>query len=547
MPTVRYQNYKLSSASGEDVLNIADFSQTTDVKQEHVRFLLTDLHGFTTQGLQAEFKSRLELSIDGQNLSISKDYQSGQVGAEPAGADLQWTNGFVLVPRGLGADLDLQLRHLVASSSSGGGVDSTNIKSELLALGDENIAKILELNGKISALDSQLGGQKRKDEITLSLGEIEKELADAEERIASVGDLVTKKDNIDATLAKFGEMVQKDLEGESVKLREQLTALRRQQLDEVVAGSKVIMPAGAESEDLVSKRHGIWGVPLLGMMVISIVASIVAYLLKNNPALIVTGVAAAVVQLIIFVLINMLPLSVSISLVNKQGTPSLAGKNPEVDGKWKAALHQIESFFVGKAWVNALKSESEEVGAMVSKRLDGQSIADLENAKKLLGQNVANLRQEVDKLADAEIPPQEYLEKRRELDMLKLDKTRVERDLRAREDYETIADKLASLGSEEVASVELPEDIAGALGVGSVEASQDEIVTTPTAFGELTDQQKYLLVQWLRIAQWQQDPQSPLVIVDNLTNKQENIKLVLQKRLADLHNVGQIVLINLLP
>lgn len=517
--------------------------------------MLTDLHGFTTQGLSDEYRSELAVEIDGQLLQVGKDFATGKVTVEPTGAQLPaWVNSFILVPAALGANYDELLSHLILNNASPSSPNSEQVKSELLALGDENIAKLLELEKKIAEIDQELGKQKRKDEITLSLGEIEKELTDTEEKISSVGDLIVKKNNLDAALAKFGAMVQRDLEGESGKLREQIAQIRQQQLSEMVADAKVVKPLGLDTEEVAMKRHGVWAIPLLGMVIVSIVVGILAFLFTQNTGVLAIGIVAALVELVIFGIINMLPLQVSIPQKNSSSSQqAVDGDGKPKESRWKSVLQQIEGFFVGKAWVGALRTESEEVGAMVSKRLDGQSVEDLEKAKQMLQQNVANLRLEVDKLADAEIPPQEYLEKRRELDMLKLDKTRVERDLRGRDDYDDIADKLLIVSEEQGGGavdgnkVELPSELTAVIGINSLRNDSGQIVSEPTVYTEVTSEQKYVLVQWLRISQWEQDPSSPLVIVDGLTNQAENIKLVMQKRLSELHALGQIVLINLLP
>lgn len=449
LPNIRYRNYKLEDAQGVSLLDVADFSQPIDVRQEHVRYVLTDLHGFTTQGLSGDTKSTLGLSVDDKELTVKKDFSNQQVDIQPPmpGVD-EWTNGFILVPPSLGANLDTQLKHLVSTAKAIEPPPSAQTKQKLLALGDENITNIVEIVEKIDQVESELGRQKRKDEITLSLGEIEAELDSTQEKISSVGDLIEKKAGIDTALAKFGELVQHDLESESIKLRGQLEQVRGQELQQAVTSSRVVPPLGGGS-DSPTGRQGVYGLSLLILAIITVVLAIAGYLASASTSVILVGVLATFVELTLFALINLLPLQVSIPSKVTHHTAEAPTTNARQGGGLKGALQQIEGFFIKKAWINALLSESGQVGEVVKKCLNGQSIDELKTAQQLLQQNVANLRLEVERLADAEIPPQQYLEKRRELDMLKLDKTRLDRDLRSRDDYDAIAADLQLLASAE--------------------------------------------------------------------------------------------------
>jgi hypothetical protein len=346
--------------------------------------------------------------------------------------------------------------------------------------------------------------------------------------------------------------VQRDLEGDSVKLREQLQEIREQELEEMVKNSKVVLPMGG-SDITYSGKQGVRTLPLLGLAIIDVVVAIVGYLLSENVLLLLIGVLATFIELCLFTIINLIPLQVSIPTKEIHQTSEVAQPTPQKQSGWKGILLQIEGFFVKKAWVNALQSESGRVEEMVQKRLSGQSIDELKSAQQFLQQNVANLRLEVDKLADAEIPPQEYLERRRELDMLKLDKTRLEMDLRSRDDYDSIVDDLQQLAlADEMeepgqGKMELPAEMVPVLGINSLRLDNGELVSEPTRYTELSVEVKYALVIYLRASDWQKRPEVPLVIVDGLTNQPENIKLLLQNKLTELHALGQILRINLLP
>lgn len=95
--------------------------------------------------------------------------------------------------------------------------------------------------------------------------------------------------------------------------------------------------------------------------------------------------------------------------------------------------------------------------------------------------------------------------------------------------------------------LDLPGDVVSATGISKLRLVDGELTSEPISYTELTTETRYALVIYLRSIKWQEQPNSPLVLVDGLTNQTENTKLMLQNKLTELHALGQIVRINLKP
>lgn len=552
----KYLRYVLKQPSGEIAVDV-DFSGEVSVKHDYIKQMLFDMQSFTGVTTGRGWLSELYVEIESQPYTVISDHHTGKVNVKPALPDTlkpvfsNWQNPYILASQSLGVDLQPQIRKIMEAEAKQ-TVNDPQQREQLLvqikaAAGGQG-EKILELTEKMNALEAELGKQKKMDEQVLSLGELETELGTVDSQIASVQTMIQKQTEINSALVKYGAMAQADLEAEADKLHKQLAQLRHDELLWSVQSQKQgfgVTPR-SDSEPKAPKQANY----LLGLGGVLVLISLGIYLITANAASLIVGVAGGLTVAGIYLVLNWIPAEIQIGFEAGQGSANLASKgdlNPanQNDGP----LRKIEKFFVDKAWINVLKSESKAMSEMISTKLNGSDIRELQTAQANLRQNILNLKAKIEEYKQSEIPPQEYLQKRRELDMLNIDKSRLERDLRDLPDMADLQEKLMqlqSLDDSQGAVWQLPEKLAQILGFKSILLTESGVIQREGG-GELSTEETFQTITWWRLTSWEQDKTYPAVVVDLLTGVSEQAKVLWNEQILHWRSTGQIVLVTSLP
>lgn len=588
MPKIKFLNYNLepnsvgsAGADQQPVVNVDFASGDVQLPANLAKFILSDWQSFTVDPVGKAYSTKLSLDIDGANVVVDRNWQVKSVSINPPGIT-EWQNRFVLVPPEWGADVLKQLKFLintfgqpVAAAAAAAG----DIHGQIKSLGGE---KILEIEDKIYELEEKLASQKQKDEQTVGLGELENAYTAIDEEMKSVQSLLQKQLQVNETLARYGVLLQQDLEQQSVEIRRQLDQIRNEELVKAAEDAKFTSPLGSGSEDLPqpdtqAKFVGIMGIALLAI-------GVLGFLFTQNLSLLLLSLFSGVLEVAIFFLINRIPAQIDIGEIVHiddavvvgnipgavvQGTrdqqvremgvsTAVTGISETEKPKQSGLLLRLEKFFIDKAWITALREEVQNINKMISERLGGKELSDLQLEQRNLQANINNLKAKIEEFKTQELSPEDYLKARRELDMLNIDKARAERDLREQPDSEKLFEllamamqqrirpafvKLANLG---VPASNTDEPSWQAVGVDAadeifVQFSDGNALPSST----LSDQQLYLLIVLLKAAEWRQAPDSPMVIVDPLTPLEDKDKLVLENLITDLRTIGQLIRVSL--
>lgn len=300
-----------------------------------------------------------------------------------------------------------------------------NIKQQLAA-GNAFASSLYDLDVKILNIEHELGAQRRMDDLRIRAEQANVQFAELQEKYSSVAELVDKQQETNTKLQQI-----------KINYNQQILNQLKQKIIENLHSS-INKPASNMFKQVVSniktnfESKPTW--PLIIATVTTLILGItVSWIYKDIFTLLIAMVLFTV-QAIGSVLFLGTDYQLSMSpesQANKLGEDWDVNKVVlSEDAQIKQILQQlgtkdITSAFTDSAYLLALQEDIKAVNGLIVEKLEGADInklsEDLTNFKTQIDVD----QQELKKLEIKTISPEQYLKKRRELDMMRMEKRRI--------------------------------------------------------------------------------------------------------------------------
>ena len=451
-------------------------------------------------------------------------------------------------PKLISSSSDL-LSELHQITTEGLETDQVSIKQQLKdLLGDKGDTYVTNLE-KMEATQTQLDLQRKVDDAHTEIKEIKDEISFIDEKLGAVESMAKRETEITTTLTKYAGKNLEELNQQGEQYKGEVKNARLAEFEIGKQDVRLLPPKAEVKKPRIMPQTKVMGI----LAAITLVLTVIAFLVSSSVLILVTGVLFALLQLIFFGITNYLPAEV----VTLPFTGSEQGQNSEVAGSEspeKTALAKFETFFVDKAWMEALEHDLAQVKKSISQQLGGEDYEVIKTKKINKQKQVDSLQELIDSHAGKDIPPEEYLKKRREVDLLKIERSRLEsefRDLENAEEVQELVDKLTkSEDSEQEEEGELtnfarsinPTYTGARFHDAQIELTTEDNPEWSTA--NLDESELTALVLLKVIQDWESSSKPPLLIVDLFNKLAGNARNAVDARINQARNLGQIIIIS---
>ncbi len=563
---VKYTNYSFNDKETETHFAV-DFSQSLDVKERHINLVVNDLSSFSVKKdmIGSPLNSVLELDIDGSKLSIGRNYETDSITFDPAGSDSvsEWIREkrgeeipeemfakFLIKYR---EDKQEMLDRLISLLKSSKGVkridhSPTKLKEELAQLAPDKGEKMIRIISDIAKVEEELESQNQADTVSGQLEEKKEEMQQIVEKLDSVNGILSQQQQISSSLQQYGELLNQNLEAEAQKFERELESIRDEQLRKLAESAADSEKGESMHSDSVVRAPTIPPIgPFLAAAVL--IFGLVTTLITAELQFLVAGVLFGLSSFLVWFNARLTPSEVRVIGGVKVSGPVDSEITPVNETKLKR-VSVLERFFVDKAWIQALKREFVSLQQAVKEKLGGQEYKDFQQKKNTLEKEILELKKQLEGLNTVELTPEEFLSKRRNKDMLKVDKARLDADLKKSDSYQRIKELIDLLSNPEKDDVKegIPIDLLDGFDMVRIDGTSllfRSIDLQQWQTKDLTISEIYGLILFVKFNEWEMNPMVPLVLVNVLHHLEDGIKDFANARINQLTDVGQVILVNL--
>lgn len=238
------------------------------------------------------------------------------------------------------------------------------------------------------------------DELNSSLNRqkvIKNRLITVEQLVKGRDVLKNKVDSYSSGLGMTTEQIQ------NLKLQNQIKYIQK------IANPSNTAPVPYLQSRYIEVDTGLHAKSILVLPLFQVIFTLIMYFLSKDIKVISIGLVSLVLYLIFFTLINLLKDSV---LEEVRYEIQHAVEEPQVKD-------ETSEVFIKKAWLGAMQKELSDVELTISSALKGEKYEDLIIEQESIKNKIDGLQEKLEGFA---IPsPDEYLKKRRKLDLLKID------------------------------------------------------------------------------------------------------------------------------
>jgi predicted nuclease with TOPRIM domain len=281
---------------------------------------------------------------------------------------------------------------------------------------------------RIERMEAELSAQRNLDQSQAELEKLRKELAELEDQFGAVKSLITKLNETKTQINNLHTKV--------VATTEQVGELRSIVLNFIRTTLK--QPTGRISSVIKNVKSYVVNMPLWPLILfagINFLFATVQTITLKDVRIMALGLVLVTLQagLIVYFLANQkrpeLAVAGEIETPTTQAVTAelLVQPNQEPSVKSyleKNKLSDVTSAFVDNALQQAYESEIEKLNITISNQLGETDVNQLQDQIKAKTNEVTKLAQQIEEAQKHVLSPDQYLRKRRELDMLKMEKRR---------------------------------------------------------------------------------------------------------------------------
>jgi len=429
--SIKYQKYSITDAQGKVILT-SNFSAPIDIHGSLLPIIHNDFTNFNNIAVPGNVVSRINIKSKDAEYEIIRDYVKKSIVVSKNGQ---------IIPENILSILSVDLENELTNNQLSYNflnfesiqINSLNDFQKLFGtsgnqtlnkadFSDEELRKIsrlTEVKLRIKGLDEDVGfyqnKRKSQQELEKELENLEKENEINVEKLKSVSSLIEVRKKIMTDLQKFGNMAS------DVQLEQKVQQLKRSRLSQVLSfllGIKnhtthIVSQAMDEERAIILVAKGLLLLPFIQVFI-----SLSLYLLSRENKVLYLGFITLLLNILLFILINVLRDRKVNNLVERSNDSKLS---------FAAIAKQFENrdqekFFVNAAWITALKQETQTIENTISNNLKGKKYVQIEEELKNSKEKLKSVKQKLENLNNKSVSSEEYLKKRRELDMLQIEK-----------------------------------------------------------------------------------------------------------------------------
>lgn len=291
------------------------------------------------------------------------------------------------------------------------------------------IDSIESREGKMFFLENAIEWYKSKREIKTELisanERITQEISILKDKLSGLDELVNITNRIDFEIAKFGNL------GKETQLENQVTNLKTGRIANVISALKsfrnFLLNAKPQEESNNKEISIFEGKLVLYISLFIGLSSMGLFIVNRNLLSLFSGIFFIIFNLILFSLINK---------ARYDENQAIRGLNLSFKPNGQASYDQLiqklnnhqEEFFVNAAWVNALKIEKENINEVIQDRLSGYELDKVQSLIKEKEDMIAANEKMIGDMAFSTITSEEYLDIRREMDIMKIEQTDIQNE-----------------------------------------------------------------------------------------------------------------------
>lgn len=309
----------------------------------------------------------------------------------------------------------------------------------------DKLVRYREANLKIEAMDKEVSSyqtqKKDKEELKKKKESNDNQVKAIEDKLASVNMLIESRDRIKGELDKFRTYT------DDLNVKRQVDTIKTDRSNKLISDLKSSRKASGINMESEEKESNLFvGKWILILAFIQVIGSLVLFVTTLQAVQLFIGLFSAIVLTVLMLLVNVSRYTyelkdktfVESNLNGLPYSPILPKTSPEED-----------KLILNTAWGNALNEELKLITDTINSRLGGKDLEQLMKDKEAQLAEQKNLNGILEGAESKNLNTEEYYKKRRELDILKIEKENIEFALEGKMKPE-IEKEISSLSSNSV-------------------------------------------------------------------------------------------------
>jgi len=283
--------------------------------------------------------------------------------------------------------------------------------------------RLREVKGKIKVIQEEIdfyqNEKKTKEEINNNLKGLENQKINIGQMLESVKLLITSREDLKKELIKFGPIAQDD----NLALKVQF--LKEEHKNKMMnLLSNVKSKIKNNGDELLNRNpESLYGKSIIILLCFQLLLTVLVYVLSLENRVLFLGILSFLILILIFFLTNTFKTRDTVLIKTKQHSEKIIFQDITID---KDNDEKRNKFFVSAAWISALKSEFSIASQTIKSRLNNKSYEEIEMDLQRIEKEIATLNNKMLDLTKKSLTSEEYYKKRRELDILKIEKENLE-------------------------------------------------------------------------------------------------------------------------
>lgn len=344
---------------------------------------------------------------------------------------------------------DLQ-KFLPANSQPGKNIDEliTKASEGLTKEESDKLVRLRETNLKIKAMDAEVGSyqnqKKNKEDVKKNKEKIDRDVKELEDKLSSVNMLIESQKRLQNELEKFSNITSDS------SIPQKVDNIKENRSKNLSSSLKTIRKsAGVHMESEEKEGSLLIGKWMIGLVVLQLIFSLLFFIITLQLIQLLIGIFSAIVILILMLLVN----------VNRYSY-EYKGRFQTVDQAVPLSVHKSnpdeDKLILNNAWSKALTSELQMINETMKSRLGDKTLEQISLERQNLLEEQKKLETQISETEGKSLNTEEYYKKRRELDILKIEKENIEFSLEGKIKNEIEDQIAASAGNETKSEPQLP-------------------------------------------------------------------------------------------
>jgi hypothetical protein len=325
--------------------------------------------------------------------------------------------------KNLGLSIDLELEQEIQELTLAVQGIEQEIKSKLTAETTPTFERFKEINSKIQDLQVQIDAYQSEKDVRASINQnidsLKKNKDSITQMLSSVSLLIKSRQDINSRLAQFHYSDQSKTIIQNLK-QQKVQYLNKKLIQNPVQGNSKTYNQNTNSKSI----SGLSGSSMVTLLLfLTNLFGLIGFLYSGHSLIFLTLITANLLYIGVFTFLKFIYVAI-------EGSSSNSTKETINQTKEEELEDPNSQLFINSAWAEALNSELALIEKSMETSLKGKDYGTLESDLQSIEQELQILEAELKELDNNFITTDEYYKKRREVDILKIEKENVEFSLK---------------------------------------------------------------------------------------------------------------------